>query len=531
MISQGMVCGTGLSNQPKPGDPSNYSILRASPTFGGIHVSWTFPLLNPFAVAHTLLYRGTNADFNNAAELSVVAGSSYLDQFSGGDPVLYYYWIKFVSVNGTYGDVIGPASCWANPTVDSIMELLTDRIDNGVLARALKGEIERITFLADGLTQEVTYRQEEDATLAHAYNGLQASFDHTVSLVLTETNLRSTADSSLAQQITTVQSQLGDNLASVQQLMQTNVQVINGKLVSIGALYTVKLSVNGLVGGFGAYNDGRTVEAGFDVDLFWIGRTQADKRKPFIINDGIVYIDNAMIHQLTADKIDTRNLTVKDNSGNVILGSGISLNPTYAADGTRNSDLTSSIASAAQRAIWANVSGANRPEDNATWGADFDRNMKGKIHAGNIWTYIDAAVIGGAFIGDAAISNAKIGNAEISTLKIQGNAVSFGASIGLGGAADFGTSVGGTLVVIGYSDGSNSESNLVINTDAGGKGVAPGAPIMIFYDDGYIRGQYVDHWGPCTCVASFNMGPGNHHIEFSQDNNRGGQAMWMFFQR
>ena len=372
MANQDMVCGTGLSNQPQPGDPSNYAILRAIPVFGGITVSWTFPTINPFAVAHTLLYRGTSADFINAVEISVVAGSSYFDQFPGGEPVLYYYWIKFVSVNGTYADVIGPTSCWANPIITTMMELLTDKIEQGVLAQSLKTEIDRITWLADGLTEESVYRAESDATIAEAYEGLQASFDETVSLVLTETELRSTADSSLASQITTVQSQLGDDLASVETTMQANIDTTNGVVQSIGALWTAKVSVNGLVGGFGVYNDGQEVQAGFDVDVFWVGRTNANKVKPFIIYDGVTYIDNAMIRQLTADKIDTRGLSIKDTNGNIILSAGSVLSSSYAAAGTVNSDLVPSISAAAATAIWSSVSGANRPQDNATYGSPWN---------------------------------------------------------------------------------------------------------------------------------------------------------------
>ncbi|WP_144982895.1 phage tail tip fiber protein [Halomonas sp. C22] len=62
-----------------------------------------------------------------------------------------------------------------------------------------------------------------------------------------------------------------------------------------GALYTAKVQSGGLVGGFGIFNDGSEVEAGFDVDRFWIGRTDSDKRKPFIIDGNVVYMNNAMI--------------------------------------------------------------------------------------------------------------------------------------------------------------------------------------------------------------------------------------------
>ena len=95
------------------------------------------------------------------------------------------------------------------------------------------------------------------------------------------------------------------------------------------ALYTVKLNVTSdgkqVVGGFGLYG-GTTIEAGFDVDTFWVGRSSTSGTnvitKPFIIDNNIVYINNAMIHNLTASQIDTRGLTIKNEAGQIIFGAG-----------------------------------------------------------------------------------------------------------------------------------------------------------------------------------------------------------------
>ena len=113
---------------------------------------------------------------------------------------------------------------------------------------------------------------------------------------------RTAADNSLAAQINTVQSTAANNLASVQTTMQTNINTLNGKVTSIGALYTAKVGVNGLIGGFGIYNDGATVEAGFDVDHFWIGRGTS-KAKPFEVIGGITYIANAAIKEAAIDTL------------------------------------------------------------------------------------------------------------------------------------------------------------------------------------------------------------------------------------
>ena len=113
---------------------------------------------------------------------------------------------------------------------------------------------------------------------------------------------RTDADTALAQQIQTAQTQLGSNLASVQTTLQTQINATDGKVNNIGALWTAKVDVNGLVGGFGVYNNGQFVEAGFDVDRFWVGRT-TDKVKPFIVDSGVVYIDKTRIRNADIDTL------------------------------------------------------------------------------------------------------------------------------------------------------------------------------------------------------------------------------------
>ena len=106
-----------------------------------------------------------------------------------------------------------------------------------------------------------------------------------------------------ASAITSVESSANTNLAQAEQRLTTNITTVDNKVTAIGSMYTMKLSANGLIGGFGVYNNGSTVEAGFDVDKFWIGRTHSDKKKPFIIHNGIVYMNNAMIADLSVDRL------------------------------------------------------------------------------------------------------------------------------------------------------------------------------------------------------------------------------------
>lgn len=393
------VCGTGLgNNNPLPGDPDNNVTLSANTVYGGINVSWSYPTTNPQAVAHTILYRGTVNDFSKVVELAHVGGNIYYDQLNPEANTVYFYWIRFRTVNGTLLNQVGPVSAIAKPRGQQTLESLTGLIDNGVLAQSLKTSIAGINLQGQQLLKEIndriaangdlsnliaavqsgqqaamTYVQEEitqrttsDSAIVSMVNTMAAAVSNNTAAILTESQVRADKDSAMTTQITTLFSKTGANEAAIQDErstrstndsilassiftltgrvgsaestlvteqtvrasadaaiasrvtsaesslygnsatgeigLTTKITSVDGKITAIGALYTAKVQVNDLIGGFGVYNDGRIVEAGFDVDRFWVGRTGPDKVKPFIIDNGIVYIDKARIR--TAD-IDT----------------------------------------------------------------------------------------------------------------------------------------------------------------------------------------------------------------------------------
>ena len=372
------TCGIGGWGGPLPGDPSNNAVLTATPAFGGIDVAWTYPTTNPQAVAYTLLYRASTNNFALAVNIATLGGGFFHDKRDSA--IQYFYWIKLVSVNGTVGALIGPASATAKPLIENMIELLTGQIDSGVLATSLKNEIARIQTISLNLATETVSRENGEVTLGQAMTAVNAGVAQTLTFISNEQASRVSGDSALATAINlvavtsgnnlaavqqalhaevvvvdgrvtnlashvdTVESAAGTNLAQAQTTLQTNINTVNGKVTAIGALYTAKVTVNGLVGGFGVYNDGTAVEAGFDVDKFWIGRTSGDKRKPFIIDGGVVYIDEAAINKLTfsklrdesgafiveggkvkADFISIKGLSLTDSLGNVIIAAGTAL--------------------------------------------------------------------------------------------------------------------------------------------------------------------------------------------------------------
>lgn len=237
------VCGTGGWAGPKPGDPSNDINIRAIPAFGGIDVLWSFPTTNPFALAYGVIFRGLSADFNGAFPVGQDTDGFYHDRVEPG--VLYYYWVQAVSINGTFGDVIGPASAAAKATIEQTMRDLTAQIDMGQLALALREKIDRIAAidlsfmeehqarllanqaLQDVLTQlrsevgevatvvtnEVIQRKDGDADLLSSINALGLGLDDNLAAIVEEKNLRVGADSAMAQRIDTIYTEIQDDVA------------------------------------------------------------------------------------------------------------------------------------------------------------------------------------------------------------------------------------------------------------------------------------------------------------------------------
>ena len=535
-------CGVGGWGGPLPGDPSNDSILTATPAFGGIDLNWTFPVTYPEAVAYTKVYRAAVSNPDAAILIKETGDTFWHDRQDNSNR--WYYWIRFVSVNGTVGELIGPASATAKPTIQQIIEQLTGQIDQSVLAQALKTELARINTLDLGLFGEIKARENGETTLSEAMQAVQDGNAQTLTFLAREQQSRVDGDSALAtsieiaavtaannlaaattvlrseiqagggtdvtvlsERIETVAAQSADDLAAAQNTLtskidrvdgrvdslgsaltavesgsrgtelvnnskaipalgnefggsvilpkndpsvppgapsdyvyvwdgrdgvgqmvscvpnevfdiecwvgitadvaanvdavgiisyqlnaagtnlfvfdggrivptvgwhkvsgtivangnavqiapviwvnqaaggpgrrrvyyslpsfrrrsgavsglaqaqtnlETHVSTVDGKVTEIGALWTAKVSVDGLIGGFGVYNDGRTVVAGFDVDQFWIGKSGVGVRKPFIVDSGYVYIDDAAINKLTFSKL-------RDESGSFIVQDG-----------------------------------------------------------------------------------------------------------------------------------------------------------------------------------------------------------------
>jgi Phage T7 tail fibre protein/Domain of unknown function (DUF1983) len=93
---------------------------------------------------------------------------------------------------------------------------------------------------------------------ARTLETLQAQFGDTAALIQEERVVRATADSALAQQITALQTEIGENLAQVIQEMKASVQLVEGKVATISSNYTLKVLAQ--------REDGRPVMAGIGLN-------------------------------------------------------------------------------------------------------------------------------------------------------------------------------------------------------------------------------------------------------------------------
>jgi hypothetical protein len=210
-------------------------------------------------------------------------------------------------------------SYFTQAQTNSAISLATQNlVSNTGLATTLGGYVTNATLTTNHYTKTQTDSAISSATTTLVSNaGLNTALGAytTTSALQTNYYTKAQANTAISAAITTSQTTLNGNIASAQSTLQTNINTVDGKVTSIGARYTAVVSANGLVGGFGVYNNGTVIQAGFDVNEFWVGSSQSNKRKPFIISDGITYIDDAAINKLTFTKL-------RDESGSVLIENG-----------------------------------------------------------------------------------------------------------------------------------------------------------------------------------------------------------------
>ena len=325
------TCGVPVSTLGASEDPDlNSPILSAQSGLGGIAVSWTYPAINPQAVAHTAVYRNKSAAFESAALVATVGGNYYFDRIDVSIGTEYFYWIQVFSVTGTEGDILGPVSATLQPSAAQLIEILQGKIDNSALNQDLKTEIDTIGDFSSGLSaeeqqrlfgddvldqlmaqtrvdlngvdalikNEVSQRISSDANILTQINAIGTKTEENEALVTDLSFTVTTETDALASEITTASATAADNLATAQEELIAYADSESAAAKSISTLeitvgentaavqetssvlygaegltaqHMVKTDVNGFISGYGLYNDGNTSAFIVNADLFAIG--------------------------------------------------------------------------------------------------------------------------------------------------------------------------------------------------------------------------------------------------------------------
>ena len=239
-----MSCGTGNWAGPLPGDPDNNSILSAVPAFGGIDVSWTYPNINPHAVAHVLLYRGISDNYAASVKQATVAGNTFYDKITGTAGLRYYYWIQVVSVNGTVGAAIGPASAVARQRIEDTINDLSGKIELSTLGTSLRTEIDLITTIGLSLTAEQSARIADNSALGATISEIQASVEMTVASLLEALN--NTINALLEESLLRSQADIAEANARVEAVTLESIARINATQDNAYAALEATLAANGI---------------------------------------------------------------------------------------------------------------------------------------------------------------------------------------------------------------------------------------------------------------------------------------------
>ena len=225
-----------------PSDPSNNSVLSATATFGGIRVSWTYPNVNPQSVTHIKLFKSTSSSFGTAGQIATVSGDSFVDG-AVVNGTTYYYWIQIVSINGTTGATIGPASATAVGQTEQIVGLLTaggGQIDISALAGALSSEIAKIETNRTSILDEGVIRSGlvEGLELDLAAYGIDVT--NNFSAIVNEQTQRIDGDNVLAASVSAV---IASNVANFAAITQEQVALVSADSALAGVIQTIEASV------------------------------------------------------------------------------------------------------------------------------------------------------------------------------------------------------------------------------------------------------------------------------------------------
>ena len=322
----------------KQGLPPALANIAATGILFGYRLNWSFPAVGALDTAYTEIEIASTANGANAAQLGLFAYPTNSHVIQGMQPNLKRYFRgRLIDRIGN----IGPWSQYANATTSAdasaVLDILSSKITESQLHQDLQTKIDRIDTVdgdiadivqavqnvEDGITQERTERQSGDQDVLNQLTIYKVSNDQAVAAVVEEVETLTTEQGALsskidgvfaqvnppmigsesdligseagyagvwseqsariegdiaqAQRTETVQTQVNENIASIQEVS-----------LSVNGLYAqkyIKLDVNGKVSGWGGANDGKESNFILNFDSFAIGSGGSVGYYPFIFRN------------------------------------------------------------------------------------------------------------------------------------------------------------------------------------------------------------------------------------------------------
>ena len=308
----------------KQGLPPALANIAATGILFGYRLNWNFPAVGALDTAYTEIEISSTSNGANAAQLGLFAYPTDTHEIQGMQPNLTRWFRgRLIDRIGNIGPWSARVSATTSADASAVLDILSGKITETQLAQDLATKIDRIdefdgdvsdiiqavNNLEDGFTQERSERIAGDEQVLNQLTAYKLSNDQAVAAVVEEVELivgdqqimsskidgvyaqvnpkligstedliGSTegfagvwsiqsalieGDMAQAQRTDIVQTQLNDNVATVQEVSES----VNG----LYAQKYIKLDVNGKVAGWGGANDG--IESNFIVnfDSFAIG--------------------------------------------------------------------------------------------------------------------------------------------------------------------------------------------------------------------------------------------------------------------
>lgn len=182
--------------------------------------------------------------------------------------------------------------------------------------QALNGMSSRLEKAESVLTQYSETFASALESQARNMEGLVSRMDTTAAQYLSDQQTIATEFEATARAITSMQSTVNEQSAAIQQTLSTHSSALEG----LAAQYTLRLDVNGLISGFGAYNNGAVADFAILANRFWVatpGVRGPNYVNPFMLEGEKVYINTllvkeASIQQAQIGPISIGKLTAND---------------------------------------------------------------------------------------------------------------------------------------------------------------------------------------------------------------------------